>query len=97
MENVGISLNGHPTSNIHEDGIDEDLSAEYPNIILSHNMDNASLIGKLVDDEDEPEFERLGELCLEGNMENVLTEYTMLPTAAEVVKAAHSHPNIFYM
>lgn len=91
MANIGVMLNGVLSNKIFENVIDEDLSAMYPSIILSCNIDSTTMIGKIVSAMDPHIGEKIFAWLIEGDVAITASNMLSLPTASDVLNDIESY------
>jgi DNA polymerase elongation subunit (family B) len=87
MDAVGvpISADGRRSNRVFENVVDEDLSAMYPSIILSGNIDADTMIGKIMS-ELRPELDdHIPNILAERDVIRIGNELLGLPTVEDVV------------
>ena len=85
LRKVGISILGLLSNKIFDNVVDEDLTAMYPSIILSGCIDMSTMIGKIVDGEDDTYGEILFDLLAEGDVSRLANHILGLPTSEDIL------------
>jgi DNA polymerase elongation subunit (family B) len=85
MDKVGLFLNNMYSNKIFDNVIDEDLTAMYPSLIRSGNLDISTMIGRIYSDDNPLLGELLFELMCLANKGLTANKLLNLPTASHVI------------
>ena len=85
MEHVGIFINGIQSNSIFDNSLDQDLSAMYPHIILAFNIENNTMLGKILIQRFPELQELVPELLFEGDYITIGNRLLGYPTLESVV------------
>ena len=85
MSNVGVNLFGKLSRYIFDNVLDQDLTAMYPNLILSGNYDSDTMIGKVFYDADPIFEETISDLLIENNIIDIGNKFLSLPSLEEII------------